>query len=154
TGQTAEPPQVEPSQAQKIDDALRQHPGPISLFVSRKLGKLFVRKGFAPVFDVPVTIARPESPLGTHVFTAGWPMNEGRDVRWLAVTLGYDRAAAATASAKRKGGRAARDARPAPLTAEALRKAAADALDRIELPQEALEHIVPLITPGASLLIS
>src|SRR5262249_31458524 len=72
TGQTAEPPRVEPTPAQKIDEALH-HPGPISLFVSRKLGKLFVRKGFAPVFDVPVTIARPEVPLGTHVFTASRP---------------------------------------------------------------------------------
>ena len=40
------------------------------MFVSRKEGKLFVRKGFEPVFDVPVTIERPERPLGTHVFTA------------------------------------------------------------------------------------
>src|SRR5262245_10490478 len=30
-------------------------PGPISVFVSRKEGKLFVRKGFEPVFDVPVS---------------------------------------------------------------------------------------------------
>ena len=45
-------------------------PGPISVFVSRKEGKLFVRKGFEPVFDVPVTIERPDQPLGTHVFTA------------------------------------------------------------------------------------
>jgi len=151
-GHAAEPP-AEPTPAQKIDDALQQHPGPISLFVSRKLGKLFVRKGFAPVFEVPVTIARPEAPLGTHVFTASRPMNEGGDVRWLAVSLGYDRAAGASAPAKRKG-RAARDERPAPLTSQTLRQAAVEALDRIELPPEALEHIVPLIASGASLLIS
>jgi lipoprotein-anchoring transpeptidase ErfK/SrfK len=150
TGQTTEPPAVEPTPAQKIDDALQQHPGPISLFVSRRLGKLFVRKGFAPIFEVPVTIARPEVPLGTHVFTAGRPMNEGGDVHWLAVSIGYDRGASA-APAKRKG-RAARDERPT--TAETPRQAAVDALDRIELPPEALERIVPLITPGASLLIS
>jgi hypothetical protein len=153
TDRTAEPPAVEPSPAQKIDDALRQHPGPISLFVSRKLGKLFVRKGFAPVFDVPVTIARPEASLGTHIFTASRPTNDGGDVRWLAVSLGYDRVAAASAPAKRKG-RAARDERPAPSTAETLRQAAVAALDRIEFPQEALERIVPLIAPGASLVIS
>src|SRR5262245_4543242 len=68
-GQTAEPKTVEPVPPSKLDEAL-QHPGPISLFVSRKLGKLFVRKGFAPVLDAPVTIARPDVPLGTHVFTA------------------------------------------------------------------------------------
>ena len=149
TGQTPEPSTVEPSPAQKIDAAL-QRPGPLSLFVSRKLGKLFVRKGFTPVFDTPVTIAHPEVPLGTHVFTAIRPTNEGGSVRWLAVSIG-DRTAARPAPAKHKG-RAARDERPA--APDALHQAAAEALDRIELPPEALEHIVPLVTPGASLLIS
>jgi lipoprotein-anchoring transpeptidase ErfK/SrfK len=149
----AEPSPVGPAPAPKVEDPLQQHPGAISLFVSRKLGKLFVRKGFAPVFDVPVTIARPEEPLGTHVFTASRPANEGVGVRWLAVSLGYDRAASHPEPAKRKG-RATRDERPVPLTAEALRQAAVAALDRIELPPEALERIGPLIAPGASLLIS
>ncbi len=151
TGRTAEPSPGEPAPASKIDDAL-QHPGPISLFVSGKLGKLFVRKGFAPVFDVPVTIAHPEVPLGTHVFTASRPTNEGAGVRWLAVSIGYDRAAGRPAPAKHKA--RARDEQPMPLTADALRQAAVDALDRIELPPEALERIVPLMAPGASLLIS
>jgi len=145
---------AEPAPTPKVEDPLQQHPGPISLFVSRKLGKLFVRKGFAPVFDVPVKIARPEEPLGTHVFTASRPMHEGVGMRWLAVSLGYDRMAAAPAPAKRKG-RATRDEqRPVPLTADSLRQAAGDALDRIELPPEALERIGPLVAPGTSLLIS
>ena len=45
-------------------------PGPIAVFISRKEGKLFVRKGFEPVFYVPITVSEPERPLGTHVFTA------------------------------------------------------------------------------------
>jgi hypothetical protein len=123
------------------------------LFVSRRLGKLFVRKGFAPVFETPITIAHPELPLGTHIFTASRPASEGGAVRWLAVSIGYDRAASAPARAKRKG-HAARDERPAPSTADAVRQTAADVLDRIEFPPEVLERIAPLITPGASLLIS
>ena len=43
---------------------------PISVFVSRKLSKLFVRQGFTPLFDVPIKIENPDEPLGTHVFTA------------------------------------------------------------------------------------
>jgi hypothetical protein len=35
-----------------------------------------------------------------------------------------------------------------------LRRAAAEALDRIELSQEALDRIIPLVTPGASLTIA
>jgi hypothetical protein len=38
---------------------------PISVFVSRKLSKLFVRQGFSPLFDVAVKIENPEEPLGT-----------------------------------------------------------------------------------------
>ena len=34
------------------------------------------------------------------------------------------------------------------------RASARDALDRIELPPEALERIAPLMTPGASLVIA
>jgi hypothetical protein len=44
--------------------------GPVSVFISRKDGKLRVRKGNQPVLDVPVTIADPDQPLGTYVFTA------------------------------------------------------------------------------------
>ncbi len=150
---TAEPaPQTDGTQ-QQIDNAL-QHPGPISLFVSRRLGKLFVRKGFAPVFETPITIAHPELPLGTHIFTASRPASEGGAVRWLAVSIGYDRVAAASAPRAKRKGHAARDERPVPSTADTLRRAAADALDRIEFPPEALERVIPLITPGASLLIS
>jgi lipoprotein-anchoring transpeptidase ErfK/SrfK len=152
-GRPAEPSAVEPAPVPKVEDPLQQHPGPISLFVSRKLGKLFVRKGFAPVFDVPVTIARPDEPLGTHVFTASRPVHESVGIRWLAVSLGYDRAASRPEPVKRKG-RATRDERPALSTADALRQAAVDALDRIELPPEALERIGPLVAPGTSLLIS
>jgi hypothetical protein len=148
-----DPSSAEPGPAPKIEDPLLQHSGPISLFVSRKLGKLFVRRGFAPVFDVPITIARPEEPLGTHVFTASRVANEGAGVRWLAVSLGYDRAASRPEPAKRRG-RATRDERPAASTASTPRQAAVEALDRIELPPEALERIGPLVAPGTSLIIS
>jgi lipoprotein-anchoring transpeptidase ErfK/SrfK len=129
------------------------HPGQLSLFVSRKESKLFVRKGFEPLFDMPITIAHKELPLGTHVFTDGRPTDGSAGVRWLAVSLGVDRAAPEPEPAKGKG-RRARDEKPAPQSSEALHKAAYDALDRIELPAEALDRIAPLMAPGASLLIS
>src|SRR5262249_48301959 len=66
-------------------------PGPISVFVSRKERKLFVRKGFDPVFSVPVTITNPDQPLGNHVFTAVELINDGAAMRWLAVTVPSER---------------------------------------------------------------
>src|ERR1700716_3430737 len=60
---------------------------PISVFVSRKLSKLFLRRGFTPLFDVPVKIQNPEEPLGTHVFTAMEFQNDGAAVRWTVVSM-------------------------------------------------------------------
>jgi L,D-transpeptidase catalytic domain len=60
---------------------------PISVFVSRKLSKLFVRQGFTPLFDVPIKIQNPEEPLGTHVFTVMEPGNASSAVRWSVVSI-------------------------------------------------------------------
>jgi hypothetical protein len=144
-------PKAETAPPPKGDDVL-QRPGQLSLFVSRREGKLFVRKGFTPAFDVPVAIAQPEKPLGTHLFTANRPANGGAGLRWFGVSFGFDRVAAAGGSShgKRKG----RAERPAPMTARTLHQSALDALDRIELPADAVARLMPLVTPGTSLVIS
>ena len=60
---------------------------PISVFVSRKLSRLFVRQGFTPLFDIPVRIQDPEEPLGTHVFTAMGFQDEGAALRWTVMSM-------------------------------------------------------------------
>jgi hypothetical protein len=105
------------------------------------------------VFDSPITIAHREMPLGTHVFTAMPSLDDSAGIRWLAVSIGYDRAAADSVPARGKN-RAKRDEQPIPPTTQALRQAAVEALDRIELPPEALDRIVSLVAPGTSLVIS
>src|SRR6185503_7755891 len=60
---------------------------PVSVFVSRKEGRLFVRSGFEPLFDAPVTIRDPDQPLGTHVFTASDAGAETGSLRWTAITM-------------------------------------------------------------------
>ena len=62
-------------------------PGPISVFISRKEGKIFVRKGFEPILDAPVTFANPDQPLGTHVFTALSMNDDNSSMRWSVVTV-------------------------------------------------------------------
>jgi hypothetical protein len=69
------------------------------------------------------------------------------------VSIGPDRPAAEPAPAKGKP-HAAREEKPVPVSSEVLHKAAAEALDRIELPPDVLDRIIPLMAPGASLLIS
>ena len=59
---------------------------PVSVFVSRKSQKIYVRRGFQPILDAAVTIADAEQPIGTHVFTAVSRGN-GDALTWNAVTL-------------------------------------------------------------------
>jgi lipoprotein-anchoring transpeptidase ErfK/SrfK len=127
-------------------------PGPITVFISRKEGKLFVRKGFDPVFDVPVTFQDPGKPLGTHVFTALAVNDDKKTMRWNVMTL-PTHGPVATKPA-RKGGRGAKVESAALPVAPVATSTAIEALDRVSIPQEALDRISELMSPGASLVIS
>jgi hypothetical protein len=117
-------------------------PGPISIFISKKLGKLFVRKGFETVFNSSVTVADPERALGTHVFTATGVSEDRSAMHWLLVSLPNEplkkegRSADGSAQARKKrDGNAVK----APIEAPAA-ETAAGALARIEIPQEARDR--------------
>jgi hypothetical protein len=58
---------------------------PVSVFISRKTQKLYVRRGFEPVLESPVTIRDPDQPIGTHIFTAMARADSG--LRWAVVTI-------------------------------------------------------------------
>ncbi|MET4256342.1 hypothetical protein ABIC09_001273 [Bradyrhizobium sp. S3.12.5] len=121
---------------------------PISIFVSRKLSKLFVRQGFTPLFDVPVKIENPEEPLGTHVFTAMEFQNEGTAIRWSVVSIPEELPRMSEAATKGREA-PAKQTVPGPLPDKANA-----ALNRIEMPQETVEQISELLTPASSLIVS
>jgi hypothetical protein len=152
------------SNAESQDAANLQAPGsapaavapqkvvPISVFVSRKLSKLFVRRGFKPLFDVPVKIQNPEEPLGTHVFTAMEFQNEGAAIRWTVVSMPDEFPIMSEGSTREREA-------PAKQITEAtlpvlLPNKANTALDRIEIPQDAVDRISELLTPASSVIIS
>ena len=124
---------------------------PISVFVSRKSSRLFVRKGLTPLFDIPVEIHSPEEPLGTHVFTAMEPQKDTAS-RWTVVSMprAFSHASAGTAQERKKPGERTAEA-TSPVS---LPDSADAALDRIEIPQDVVEQISELLTPGSSLIIS
>jgi lipoprotein-anchoring transpeptidase ErfK/SrfK len=122
-------------------------PGPISVFISRKEGKLFVRKGFEPVFYVPVTFSEPDRPLGTHVFTALAVNDDNTTLRWNVMSMPGAQSAPAKKSGKGK------HVEPAPAPARPASNAT-EALERVTIPPEALERISELMSLGASLVIS
>jgi hypothetical protein len=131
--------------------AALQKARPISVLVSRKLGKLLVRQDFTPLFDAPVKIQNPDEPLGTHVFTAMASQNEGPAIRWTVVSMPeeFSRSRAPQKSHKERMKQTIATAPAAPPTDKANA-----ALNRIEIPQDVVERIADIITPGSSLIIS
>jgi hypothetical protein len=101
---------------------------PISVFVSRKTQRLYVRRDFEPLFDSPVTIVDAERPIGTHVYTA--MAKTGGGMRWSAVSLNSEQTSEGSTD-----------------------ESAKSALDRIVIPQEALDRI-SWIAPRSSLIVT
>jgi hypothetical protein len=107
---------------------------PVSVLISRKMQRLYVRQGFEPVFDVPVTITDPERPIGTHIFTAMDRTGSENKLRWSVVSL---------EGSHPQG----RNAEPPPA------ESAKSALDRIVIPPDVLDRIVG-IAPHSSLIVT
>jgi hypothetical protein len=131
--------------------------GPISILISRKDSRLYVRQNFAPLFDTAVTIAHPEQALGNHVYMAVGLKEDGA-MRWTVVTLpGESRSKQDVREHGRtKAGRHRHEPIVAPSRPAEAQPAssASEALDRIDIPQDARERISELLSPGASLIIS
>jgi len=114
--------------------------GQVAVFVSRKQKKIYVRQGFAPLFDMPIEIADPDQPLGTHLFTALEFQPDGSHMRWNAVTVA--------------SGQPGTPGRKTKTETPTLGPTAAEALARIQFPPEALDRIGEGLAPGSSLIIS
>jgi hypothetical protein len=128
--------------------------GQIAVFVSRKDSKLYVRQNFSPLFEVPVTIAPSDRPLGTHVFTAQVDKNDANVLHWSVVSLpaparyAEPRDEDERASRRRKiAGAAQNKAIPAP-------NSPAEALDRLTIPPDAMAKISEALSTGGSIIVS
>jgi hypothetical protein len=143
---------AETAQAAAIEAArqVARESEPISMLISRKTQRLYVRQTFEPKFDSPVTILDADRPIGTHIFTAVERGNGENDMRWNVVSLDGGRLTGAVVEPQgRAGGLDGRDMAPVlsePVTAK-------NALDRIVIPHEVLDRI-PGIAPRSSLIIT
>jgi hypothetical protein len=125
---------------------------PISVLVSKADGKVIVRHGFRQVYEAPAVIRDPDRPLGTHVYTALEFKDGDNAMRWQAVSVP---ASGQSVASSRKVSRASRnEAEPPYPMASGPPSTAAEALDRIELPQEAQDRISEMLSPGTSLIVS
>ena len=121
---------------------------PVSVFVSRKTQRLYVRQAFQPILEVPVIIQDPDRPIGTHVFTA--MERTGTGLRWSVVSIDggpadgiADQLGAVHKSSDGDVGAPTRDL-----------SSAKAALDRIAIPQETVDRIAEIVSPRSSLTIS
>jgi hypothetical protein len=129
---------------------------PIAIFISRKEKKIFVRQDFEPLFDAAITIEHPDQPLGTHVFTALEFLDDHATLRWNVVSLPGEppqkperNADNDRRSGKYAGKRKDEDAGELPPP-----QSPAEALARIDIPQNAIDTISNLIVAGSSLIVS
>jgi lipoprotein-anchoring transpeptidase ErfK/SrfK len=153
----ARPSDPEQAAAPKPDPLIATAPkrgGQIAVFVSKKDGKLYVRQNFAPLFDVPVAIAPSDRPLGTHVFTAQIDKDDANLLHWSVVSMPV---AARNAVRQDEDERASRrrkttgaiEVKPAPAP-----DSAAEALDRLTIPADAMTRIVEALATGGSIIVS
>jgi lipoprotein-anchoring transpeptidase ErfK/SrfK len=134
----------------KAADQPTKRSGQVAVFVSRKEQKIFVRQGFVPLFEMPIVIEQPDQPLGTHVFTAMEVTDNGSGMRWNLISVPTEPAVSTEPRDTRKKSKAA----PAPAVRAKPPASAAQALDRIQMPTEAVDRIGEILTPGSSLVVS
>lgn len=124
---------------------------PVSILISRKTQRLYVRQAFEPIHESPVTIADPDRPIGTHVFTAIERSADDASLRWSVVSLDGGRSPGATVEPHDRGRRSSnREVEPVPTDPDRAKAA----LDRITIPQAALERIGGGIGPRSSLIVT
>ncbi len=129
--------------AVKDSEAMARMLSPVSVFISRKTQRIYVRQAFEPVLEAPVTIRDPAEPIGTHIYTALGYANGGDDLRWSAVSM----KAREPGQSDRPGRADSRALLPEPQEAGA-------ALDRIDIPRDVADRIAEVISPGSSLIVS
>ena len=153
---TSTPPNAAPKldlrimvpEARPSSKEIERRNSPVSIFVSRKDGKLYVRQAMQPLFDLPVTLRDPDQPIGTHVYTA-MELKDGA-MRWTAVTIP---SAFAREPEKKSSKRGKNSEAPAPAVQLPPSNATA-ALERFDMPQEAAEQLAAMLVPGSSLIVS
>jgi lipoprotein-anchoring transpeptidase ErfK/SrfK len=127
--------------------------GQISVFVSRKDSKLYVRQNFAPLFDVPVTIKPDGRPLGTHVFTAQVDKDDANALHWSVVSLPVP-ARAERRDEDERVSRRRKIAGAVEIKVQVVPDSPAEALDRLNIPADTMARINEAMTTGGSIIVS
>jgi hypothetical protein len=119
---------------------------PISIFVSRKAGKVYIRQAWVPIHEARVAFRDGGPALGTHVYLAVGPAVDGGTMNWLSVSL----PPSAPQPSRQRGKGPAQDAPASGVPHET----AAGVLARFEFPEATRRFIEDRLWTGASLIVS
>jgi lipoprotein-anchoring transpeptidase ErfK/SrfK len=146
-------PRVRGNEAIASIKEIERRSSPVSIFVSRKDGKLYVRQAMQPLFDLAIGLRNPEQPIGTHVYTA-MELKDGA-MRWTSVTIPstFPREISSVDRSTKRGRVLARTETTGSVV-QLPPSDAADALNRFDIPQDALDRLAPLLVPGSSMIVS
>ena len=139
--------------------AIDKTAGPISVFFSRKEGKVFVRQNFTPIYQAAATFDAGAAPLGTHVFTVR-PTGAGEPRRWLVASIPAQPASLTPVEdimvdpvlLPRRHGRNAATLPASSVIPVTL--SVREALARVHMSDETRDIVAAGIGPGASLIVS
>jgi lipoprotein-anchoring transpeptidase ErfK/SrfK len=126
----------------------------IAVLISRKDSRLYVRQNFAPLFDVPVTVAPDDRPLGTHVFTAQVDRNDVNILHWSVFSLPVTARQPQRRDDDEQVWRKRRPAGAAETKPLPQPDGAAEALDRLTIPADAMARITEALSTGGSIIVT
>ena len=136
------------SEAEQAAHALAR-PEPVSVFISRKTQRLYVRQAFEPIFDIPITIRDSDLPIGTHVFTALERGGREGELQWSVVSF-----VGSNVGMTETQGTGTRYRALDSTVNETNPPNAKVALDRVIIPEDTVDRITQLVSPRSSLIIS
>jgi len=129
---------------------LRQ--SPISVLISKKDKRVYVRQGLTPIFDAPVNVRDPDAPLGSHLYIATAPDSDGVSLKWSVVSLPI-RGGEERVERPKKSKSLDERAWTATKTHGTV-SSPTEALERIEIAPEIRDRIAERLWAGGSMIIS
>lgn len=134
----------------ELDDAKKdqsRRDKPLSVFISLKSQRIYVRQGFEPVADAPVTLSDPTvAPAGTHVLTAMRYGRDGNSFEWKLVSAQMPGGPSELQRKKRDG--------ISVVSSGGGARAVAAILNSVKIPQPVIDVITERARVGASVIIS
>jgi hypothetical protein len=73
--------------ASKANAEARRRLAPLSVLVSRKDQRVYVRQGLSPLFDAPISVKDPDRPLGSHLFIATAANDDATGLKWSVLSM-------------------------------------------------------------------